>query len=173
MSTEEFSEELNYFVQGDWIQQLLNLLSGDLSHDRIATAKSQLKMWAKMGTPDMQGRQRVNRYFRGCLFAVPGVGDCEHAVGLPGKSIPGRHDGPDDTVDEYGRPNGWCEVCWLRHQLQYALDELYVYAKTRGGTRYAEGVVTLVKSEPSKQLIHRCHQLEKNGGFGELGENDE
>lgn len=39
-----------------------------------------------------------------CEFAVPGRGDCEHFVGLPGRSIPGEHDGPDDTVDAYGKP---------------------------------------------------------------------
>lgn len=48
----------------------------------------------------------------GCTLAGPGRGDCEHAVGLPGKSIPGQHDGQDDTVDAYGKPNGWCWSCW-------------------------------------------------------------
>jgi len=48
----------------------------------------------------------------GCTFAGPGRGDCEHAVGLPGISIPGRHDGDDDTVDFAGKPNGWCWSCW-------------------------------------------------------------
>lgn len=52
-----------------------------------------------------------------CRFAGVGRGDCEHFVGLPGKSIPGQHDGPDDTVDCYGIPNGWCEYCWAQHQL--------------------------------------------------------
>ena len=52
----------------------------------------------------------------GC-HAGKGRGDCEHFVGLPGKSIPGQHDGPDDTVDEYGKPNGWCWQCWKSHQL--------------------------------------------------------
>ena len=48
----------------------------------------------------------------GCTLSGPGRGDCEHAVGLPGKSIPGQHDGQDDTVDAYGKPNGWCWSCW-------------------------------------------------------------
>ena len=51
-----------------------------------------------------------------CLLAGPGRGDCEHAVGLPGHSIPGQHDGDDDTVDHYGKPNGWCWHCWHTHQ---------------------------------------------------------
>jgi len=51
-----------------------------------------------------------------CTYAKPGRGDCEHAVGLPGKAIHGKHDGPDDTVDCYGKPNGWCWHCWLMHQ---------------------------------------------------------
>jgi hypothetical protein len=52
----------------------------------------------------------------GCTLAGPGRGDCEHFIGLPGKSMPGQHDGPDDTVDVYGKPNGWCWRCWLTHQ---------------------------------------------------------
>lgn len=54
----------------------------------------------------------------GCTFAGPGRGDCEHFIGLPGKSIPGLHDGPDDTVDVYGKPNGWCWSCWKSHQIR-------------------------------------------------------
>lgn len=57
---------------------------------------------------------------RVCNLARPGRGDCEHAVGLPSKSIPGQHDGPDDTVDHCGIPNGWCAPCWNVHQLAKA-----------------------------------------------------
>lgn len=53
-----------------------------------------------------------------CTLAGPGRGDCEHAVGLPGKSVPGQHDGDDDTVDVYGKPNGWCWSCWKSHQIK-------------------------------------------------------
>ncbi len=53
-----------------------------------------------------------------CDFAAKGRGDCSHAIGLPGKYIPGQHDGPDDTVDHYGKPNGWCWQCWKSHQIQ-------------------------------------------------------
>lgn len=53
----------------------------------------------------------------GCTLAREARGDCEHFVGLPGKSIPGQHDGPDDTVDVYGKPNGWCWSCWKSHQI--------------------------------------------------------
>jgi hypothetical protein len=58
------------------------------------------------------------RDLNGCAFAGPGRGDCEHAVGLPGKSVPGQHDGPDATVDVYGRPNGWCWFCWHSKQIR-------------------------------------------------------
>lgn len=52
----------------------------------------------------------------GCMRPGPG-GDCEHYIGLPGKSI-GHPDKPaDDTVDEYGKPNGWCWSCWKSHQI--------------------------------------------------------
>ncbi len=52
-----------------------------------------------------------------CSLAGQGRGDCTHAVGLPGISKPGQHDGPDDTVDAYGKPNGWCWYCWQSYQL--------------------------------------------------------
>ncbi len=51
-------------------------------------------------------------------------GDCEHAVGLPGKSIPNKHNGPDDTVDCYDKPNGWCWSCWKSKQLEDAQREI-------------------------------------------------
>ena len=55
----------------------------------------------------------------GCLFAGPGRGDCEHFVGYPSSvHRPGMHGGPDDTVDEYGKPNGWCWSCWRSRQIQ-------------------------------------------------------
>jgi hypothetical protein len=53
-----------------------------------------------------------------CSYAGPSRGDCEHFVGLPGKSIPNQHDGKDDTVDCYGKPNGWCWQCWKSYQHQ-------------------------------------------------------
>ena len=59
-----------------------------------------------------------------CRFSGPGRGDCAHFIGLPGKSIPGQHDGPDDTVDVYGIPNGWCEYCWKSHQLEQAENRI-------------------------------------------------
>jgi hypothetical protein len=55
----------------------------------------------------------LNHSEHGCEYSRAGRGDCEHYVGLPGRSIPGQHDGTDDTVDVYGRPNGWCWRCWL------------------------------------------------------------
>lgn len=60
----------------------------------------------------------------GCTLAGPGRGDCAHFVGLPGHSIPGQHDGPDDTVDVYGKPNGWCWSCWKDHKLTLLRAEL-------------------------------------------------
>ena len=53
----------------------------------------------------------------GCSYSGAGRGDCEHFVGLPGKSIPNQHDGDDDTVDCYGKPNGWCWSCWKSQQI--------------------------------------------------------
>ena len=62
-----------------------------------------------------------------CSYAGPGRGDCDHFVGLPGESIPGQHDGPDDTIDVYGKPNGWCWFCWHGlqiHRLRSRLSDL-------------------------------------------------
>lgn len=52
-----------------------------------------------------------------CQYARPGRGDCEHSVGLPGHAIPLQHDGQDDTVDCYGKPNGWCWQCWKSYKI--------------------------------------------------------
>ncbi len=49
--------------------------------------------------------------YRGCLFVgVQPRGDCEHFVGMPLELN-------KETTDEYGRPHGWCEVCWRGHQI--------------------------------------------------------
>jgi len=68
--------------------------------------------------------RQIHHDHGGCLYAGPGRGDCEHAVGLPGTSIPGRHDGPDDTVDVYGKPNGWCWACWRQHRIHQLEEEV-------------------------------------------------
>lgn len=70
-----------------------------------------------------------------CHFARPGRGDCENAVGLPGKSISGQHDGEDDTVDVYGKPNGWCWHCWLMHQREQLRGEVEQLKKENAALR--------------------------------------
>jgi hypothetical protein len=58
----------------------------------------------------------VNKVMAGtCLFAGEGRGDCEHFVGLPDfRNITDANHA--EFVDEYGKPLGWCWVCWLKHQ---------------------------------------------------------
>lgn len=76
---------------------------------------------------EIRGLRRENQRLRhdgNCRYAGPGRGDCEHFVGLPGESIPGQHDGDDDTVDHYGKPNGWCWHCWLMHERDRLQREL-------------------------------------------------
>lgn len=68
----------------------------------------------------------------GCTLAGPGRGDCEHAVGLPGESIPGQHDGDDDTVDVYGKPNGWCWSCWKDYRIRELEKELGQIQRSAG-----------------------------------------
>lgn len=60
----------------------------------------------------------------GCTLAGPGRGDCEHFIGLPGLSEPGQHDGDDDTVDAYGKPNGWCWSCWKSYRIAKLEDRV-------------------------------------------------
>lgn len=71
----------------------------------------------------------------GCTLAAPGRGDCENSVGLPGKSVPGQHDGDDDTVNAYGKPNGWCWPCWKSQQIRGLREALEEY---RGERSYFE-----------------------------------
>ncbi len=57
---------------------------------------------------------------RGCLLAVrgtgPGRGDCDHFVGLPAVE-------DETTTDEYGRPHGWCQICWQGEQIRRLQSE--------------------------------------------------
>lgn len=46
----------------------------------------------------------------GCLFSGPSRGDCLHYIGL--SYIENKN-----TTNEYGRPYGWCQVCWLREKI--------------------------------------------------------
>lgn len=91
---------------------------------RYATEEELEKIACTCGLDDMQKAlcQAAAPDAAHCSFAGPGRGDCEHFIGLPGKSIPGQHDDSDDTVDVYGKPNEWCWFCW--HSLQ--IDRLQV-----------------------------------------------
>lgn len=62
----------------------------------------------------------------GCTLTGPGRGDCHHFIGYPSPiHKPGEHDGPDDTVDAYGKPNGWCWACWKDFRLAEAKEYKY------------------------------------------------
>lgn len=66
----------------------------------------------------------TNYLHSGCTLSKSGRGDCENYIGLPGESIPGQHDGDDDTVDAYGKPNGWCWSCWKSYRIKELENEL-------------------------------------------------
>ncbi len=85
----------------------------------------------------------------GCSLAGPGSGDCEHFVGLPGLSMPGQHDGKDDTVDAWGKPNGWCWSCWKSKRISNCQADL---AKCREG----QGAI----NQRYEAALNRIHQLE-------------
>jgi len=80
-------------------------------------------VWRKEAE-EAQQRVRELESTSGCAYAGPSRGDCAHFIGLPGKSIPGQHDGTDDTVDCYGKPNGWCWHCWKDHKLEKAIGRV-------------------------------------------------
>ena len=98
----------------------------DLAGELRSRPAGYLATWRNLDCADLisalaQENDELRRRTRdGLCTREPFGGDCEHMIGLPGKSIPGQHDGPDDTVDAYGKPNGWCWSCWRGHQL----DEL-------------------------------------------------
>jgi len=133
--------------------KLLNLLSGDLNYDNIAKAKAKLKdlvenkeaktMWfSPIHTPQhwqiADNRKLLHdlKHSNGCLLAGPGRGDCDHFVGLPEVE-------DETTCDEYGRPNGWCEVCWRGVQIERHKESLIkqVLNTKRGRKALAESMV--------------------------------
>lgn len=81
-----------------------------------------------------------------CLLAGPGRGDCEHAVGLQGHRIPNQHDGPDDTVDAYGKPNGWCWMCWRGKKIEM-LERSILRARDEGLEKAAKVADMYVQSD--------------------------
>ena len=101
-----------------------------------------------------------NDYKMGCKLSGPGRGDCENFVGLPGKSIPGQHDGPDDTVDVYGIPNGWCDYCWqpysvIRHLNRQSLAgglESIEWGEIKPGDKVVVRVDRILEARQQKQL---------------------
>ena len=44
-----------------------------------------------------------------CLKVEPGRGDCEHFSGIPTN---------ETAMNKYGRPQGWCEICWRGYRLK-------------------------------------------------------
>ena len=75
-----------------------------------------------------------------CTLAGPGRGDCEHHTGLPGISIPDQHDGPNDTVDAHGKPNGWCWQCWKSKQIEMLQEQVAATNKVIDSTSITETV---------------------------------
>lgn len=72
---------------------------------------------------------------RGCLFSDSGRGDCEHFVGLP--EIENEF-----TTDIYGRPHGWCEICWRGEENKRLKGALFQNANNYGGEKYALSIVS-------------------------------
>jgi len=75
---------------------------------------------------------------RTCLFSEPGRGDCLHFVGLPDKE-------DETTTDVYGRPYGWCEICWRGELISRLESYLYQVSLNYGGEKYAQDAVHQAK----------------------------
>lgn len=78
---------------------------------------------------------------RGCLLAGPGRGDCSHFIGLPFEEN-------DETTDEYGRPHGWCEICWQGEIISRLSSYLRQSLVSYGGEQYANHIMAYVLKEP-------------------------
>ena len=91
----------------------------------------------------------------GCTLAGSGRGDCDHFIGLPGKSIPGVHDGPDDTVDVYGKPNGWCWSCWKDHEIRELRKEVAGWRERFKPVPYSTSTAEFL----DKEILHLLDRL--------------
>lgn len=133
----------------DRLKEALRLLQGTLNYDCVAEAK---KIIGQIVDGTERSGDIGNEDGKSCLFAGPGRGDCGHAVGLPGKV---DYEGYEN--DQYGRPNGWCEVCWRAQQiawLRYYLNESW---QQYGGTEYAANNMDLLKNKMEKELYDGPH----------------
>jgi hypothetical protein len=92
---------------------------------------------------------------RGCLFAGPGRGDCEHFVGLPSLLT-------DENTDGYGRPNGWCTPCWQAEQL----STLEARIRAQESEIKATGVLGQSLFDINNRLHEQVRELE--GRIGSL-----
>lgn len=89
---------------------------------------------------------------RGCLLAGPGRGDCKNFVNLP--KVENR-----ETTDEYGRPHGWCQVCWLAER------ELRLCKKVRELSLAALQFISLTKQGETDGVDGDLHDIASNRLF--------
>jgi hypothetical protein len=73
--------------------------------------------WGPAGGPGRGSGSDDEPGQSGCLLSGPGRGDCDHFVGLPPVL-------DATTTDVYGRPYGWCWLCWTRRQLDASRADL-------------------------------------------------
>ena len=104
--------------------------------DENKQAKDEMLEYQKCGSKQTAGN---------CTLAGPGRGDCAHQIGLPGVSIPGQHDGSDDTVDAYGKPNGWCWQCWKSKQIAMLQEQIAASNVTFEAKKYSPEVLQSIE----------------------------
>jgi hypothetical protein len=86
----------------------------------------------------------------GCVLSGPGRGDCEHYLGVP-KTF------DETTTDCYGRPKGWCEICWCHYQIERlksrkitSIDEIPLVQELRAEIKQANEVIARLEAELQK-----------------------
>ena len=88
---------------------------------------------------DMQSHSITNSVYseiRGCLLSHPGRGDCAHYIGQPDET-----GDIADAYDEYGRPYGWCEVCWRGEEIRRLKLAVFYGLKKHGHDFLIESVL--------------------------------
>lgn len=119
--TEDFIDSFYYKAMGQNLREQDRKVATDLAKHGEDVDKSLIADKTPIKTEVIESYKLMCGC---CTLAGPGRGDCEHAVGLPGISIPGQHDGEDDTKDCYGKPNGWCASCWKSEQIRVLQNAL-------------------------------------------------
>ena len=88
-----------------------------------------------------------------CLLAGPGRGDCLHFIGIPTTST-------TEDYDEYGKPAGWCWLCWKGELRDRALRDLDEYKKKLWKEQDRNNEIRHLRDEICESLRGYGHEME-------------